>query len=50
MKNLFIVLKIIENLLEIIIIYLTDSHINLLNEKLEKIDIEKIIKYDPELM
>jgi len=50
MKCIFVELKIINNLLKIILKYLIESHNNLLNKKLNEIDIKKIIKYDSKLM
>jgi hypothetical protein len=50
MENLFIKLKIINDLSKIILKCLTKSQNNLLNEKLEYVDEKEIIKYDSKLM
>ena len=50
MNNLFIKLKIINDLSKIILSYLTKSHNNLLSNKLGNINTEEIIKYDSRLM
>jgi len=50
MENLFIKLRIINDLSKIILKYLTKSQNNLLNKKLENIDEREIIKYDSKLM
>jgi len=49
MENLFIKLKIINDLWKIILKFITTSHNNLLN-KVKSIDSYEIIKYDSKLM
>jgi len=50
MENIFNKLKIINDLLKIILKYLTKSQNNLLNGKLDDINIIEIIKYDQKIM
>jgi hypothetical protein len=50
MRNIFIKLRIINDLSKIILKYLTKSQNNLLKKKLEEIDEKEIIKYDSKLM
>jgi len=50
MENIFIKLRIINDLSKIILKYLTKSQNNLLNDELEEKDIKGIIKHDSKLM